>query len=100
MGVLRKIYSMIFYITERLLVLLEGFLFLRLMLKFLNANSKTLVVNLIYKYSDILISPFDFIFTDIHWKGGVIETTTTSAMVGYWILVWVIFRLLRLFSRD
>jgi len=96
-----KIYSLIESIAEKLLNLLELFLFLRLILKFFGASPKALVVGYIYKWSDIIISPFNFIFPDIPWpKGYLIETATLSAMVGYAILVYVIFRLLRLFSRE
>ena len=101
MRILTKIYSLIFYITKRLLYLVEIFLFLRLLLKFLSANPQTLVVNLVYEYSDILVSPFNFIFPNIYWPAGyLIETATISAMIGYALAVFVIFRLLRLFSED
>jgi len=101
MVILTKIYDTVETIVIRLLGLLELFLFLRFILKFFNASSKALVVDFIYKWSSILVSPFDFIFPDIHLpKGYFIETSTLSAMVGYAILVYVIFRLLRLFSRD
>ena len=100
MRILRKIYWMIFRIVKKLLFLLELFLFLRLVLKFLNANPLTPIVRFIYKYSDILISPFEFIFSNIYWRGKLIETATISAMVGYLILVLIFFQLLRLFSRE
>jgi len=90
---------MTFYIIKRLLSLLEIFLFLRLILKFLAANPQALVVNLIYQYSDIIVSPFKFIFPNFYWRGYFIETTTISAMIGYGLVVFIIFRLLRLFSR-
>lgn len=89
---------MTFYIFKRLLSLLEIFLFLRLLLKFLDANPQSLVVNLIYQYSDILVSPFNFIFPNFYWRGYSIETATISAMIGYALAVFIIFRLLRLFS--
>ena len=97
---LREIYLMVFYIIKRLLLLVELFLFLRLLLKFLNANPKTFIVDLIYKYSDILISPFSFIFSDIYWGNRPIETVTISAMIGCGIAVLIVFQLLRLFSRE
>lgn len=101
MRILSRTYEMIFYAVKRVFFLLEFFLFIRLMLKFLEANSQTLVVNLIYKYSDILVSPFESIFPNIHWpEGYLIDTTTLSAMIGYTILVFIIFQLLRLFSSD
>ena len=96
---------MISYIIERiikkLLFFVEYFLFLRLILKFLSANPQTLVVDIIYEWSDILVSPFEFIFPDIYLPiGYFIDTTTVSAMVGYWIAVYIIFQLLQFLSRD
>jgi len=100
MRILSSIYSLILSIISKLFWLLQLFLFLRLLLKFLGANPQALVVNLIYKYSDILISPFSFIFRDIYWKGHLIEISVISAMIGYAIAMFLIFRILRLFSRD
>jgi len=95
-----KIYLLIESIAKKLLGLLELFLFLRLILKFLGASSKALVVNLIYKYSDILVSPFNFIFPNIRWRDYLIDTATISAMIGYAILIYIIFQILKLFSKD
>lgn len=100
MRLIKKIYSIIKRAIKKLLILTELFLFIRLALKFLNANPKALVVNLVYKYSDVLISPFNFIFPNIYYNNKVIETATISAMIGYAILVFVFFKLLYLFSRD
>lgn len=97
---LREAHLMVFYVIKRLLVLVEFFLFLRLLLKFLNASPKALVINLIYKYSDILVSPFNFIFPDIWIKGRLIEAATISAIIGCGVVVLIVFQLLRLFSRD
>lgn len=101
MKILTKTYSLIFYVIKRLLSLVEIFLILRLLLKFLGASSEALVANLIYKGSDILISPFESLFPNIYWpEGYLIETATISAMIGYAILVFIIFKILRLFSEE
>ncbi len=101
MRIFSTVYEMIFYVIKRLFFLLEFFLFIRLTLKFLGANPKTPAVELIYQYSDILVSPFNFIFPNIYWpRGYLIETATISAMIGYAIAVFVIVKLLRLFSTD
>lgn len=97
---IKRIFNLFERTIKRLFGLVELFLFLRLSLKFLNASARALVVEFIYKYSDILVSPFNFIFSDIYWKDRIIDTTTISAMIGYAILVFVFFRLLHLFSRD
>ena len=101
MRILSTIYETILYAIKRLFFLLEFFLFLRLVLKFSGANPKALVVEIIYQYSDILVSPFDFIFPDIYLREVyLIEIATVSAMIGYVILAFILFRLLRLFSQD
>ncbi len=102
---LSKTYSMFFNffadIIKKLLLLTEFFLFLRLILKFLDANPKTFVVSLIYQYSDIFLSPFQSIFPDIYWpRGYSIEVTTIAAMIGYALVVFVIVQILRFFYRD
>jgi len=97
---LSKTYSIFLYIVKRLFIIFEFFLFLRLLLKFLGANPQTLVVNFIYKYSDIIISPFQSIFPDIYWRSYFIDTVTISAMIGYVIAVFAILQILRVFSRD
>lgn len=93
--------TMISNLIRKLFYLLELFLFLRLILKFVWANPKALVVKLIYQWSDFFVSPFNFIFKNIYWpKGYFIEAATISAMFGYAILVYVILKLLHPFSKD
>lgn len=95
-----KIYSIISSLIAKLFGLLELFLFLRLLLKFLNANPKTFIVDLIYSSSDFLVSPFYLIFKNIYWKGFTLDTATVSAMVGYAILALVVFKILRLLEKG
>ena len=88
----------IFGLLKKLFYLLEFFLFLRLALKFIQANPQSLVVNWIYKWSDFFVSPFNFIFKDIIFPNGfLLEAATLSAMIGYAILVWIILKLFRAF---
>ncbi len=100
MRLLRKIVAIIKRIINRLLGLIELTLFLRLLLKFLNANPKAIVVGLIYKYTNILVEPFEFIFENIYWQDKIVETATISAMLGYAILVFAFLKILHLFTRD
>lgn len=105
MKILRKIYSLTYDVLERivnkLLLFAEIFLFLRLMLKFFTASPKALIVALLYEWTDILVSPFEFIFPDIYWsKGYLIDVATLSAMIGYWLAVYLFFQILNLFSRE
>jgi len=100
MAILMKLDSFISSVVSKLLSLLEFFLFLRLLLKFLGANPLAIVVGFIYKYSDTFIAPFKFIFQNIYWNGHIIEISTIMAMIGYAIAVSILFQLLHLFSRD
>ena len=100
MRFLRKIVAIIKRIINRLLGLVELTLFLRLLLKFLNANPRAIVVGLIYKYTNMLVAPFEFIFENIYWQDRMIETATISAMLGYAILVFAFLKILHLFTRD
>ncbi|PIV45395.1 MAG: hypothetical protein COS25_00010 [Candidatus Nealsonbacteria bacterium CG02_land_8_20_14_3_00_37_10] len=100
MRILSSVYSSFLSIISKLFWLFELFLFLRLLLKFLGANSQTLVVSLVYERSDVVIAPFSFIFRDIYWKGHLVEMSVISAIVGYAIAAFIVFKILRLFSRD
>lgn len=100
MEIITKIYLRTYSVITRILYLLEIFLFLRLLLKFLSANPDVLIIDVVYKTSDILIFPFKFIFPDFYWNGLLVETATISAMSGYILLVYIYLKLLRLFSGN
>ena len=100
MKIISKLYSGILSLISKLFWLFEVFLFLRLLLKFLGASQKAFVVGLIYKYSDILVSPFSSIFSNFYWQDRLVEIVTISAIVGYAIAMFLIFQILRLFSQD
>lgn len=89
-------YYYISAIIKYLTGLLEIVLGIRVILKFLGASSKALIVELLYKITDFITAPFKFIFPNVSLEKGIIDFTTLSAMVGYLILVLVILKLLRL----
>lgn len=84
--------SIIKYLTG----LLEIILGIRVVLKFLGASSRALIVNLLYKTTDFIAAPFKFIFPNVFIDKGVIDFTVISAMAGYLILTLVILKFLRL----
>ncbi|MEK7162760.1 MAG: hypothetical protein AAB696_00535 [Patescibacteria group bacterium] len=89
--------SFIKYLTA-LLALLLG---IRLVFKFLVASPKAIIVDLIYQITGFIIFPFKFIFANIYLqRGGVIDIIAISAMIGYFILIFVIIKFLDLIFRD
>jgi len=100
MRILSSVFSSSLSIVLKLFWLFELFLFLRLSLKFLGANPQTLAVNLVYEHSDVVVSPFVFIFRDIYWRDHLVEMSVISAIIGYAIAAFIVFKILRLFFRD
>lgn len=98
--VVKRTYFLFRYVIKRILILVEILLSLRLILKFLGASQDSIIVDLVYKGSDFIVSPFKFIFEDIYWLDFFVETSTVSAMVGYALAVIIIFQLLKFFSED
>lgn len=71
--------------------LFEVLLAVRIVLKFLAANPKAVIVDLVYKMSDIIIYPFSGIFKNAYLTGGgIVDVVAISAMIGYPILVYII----------
>ncbi len=100
MNIVKKIIFFIRKILEKLLVFLELFLFLRLLLKLLAANPFTPVVKYLYRYSGLLVEPFQYIFPDFYWRGKLVEMSAISAMIGYGIAVYVVVRLINILLKD
>jgi len=100
MKIISTIYSAFLSVISKVFWLLGLLLFLRLLLKFLNANPETLVVDWIYSGSNIFVSPFYLIFQNIPWRGFTIDTATFSAIIGYAILFSILFKIFHLFEKD
>ena len=95
-SVLFSISSLLFSLIERLFYLMEFFLFMRLILKLVDANPKAPVVNALYVWSDLLVMPFNAIFKNIPLPWGYyLETATICAMAGYAIVIFILFKLFR-----
>ncbi|MBD3207855.1 MAG: hypothetical protein GF370_00145 [Candidatus Nealsonbacteria bacterium] len=99
MRILEQAYYFIKKVIFRIWALVEGALFLRLVLRFLNANPLTPVVHFIYKYTAFLVVPFENIFPNKMWLGRIVETSTLSAMLGYALLMYIFSRVLSLFKE-
>lgn len=90
MGFLSSLGRYLFILGELLLVL-------RIVLKFLAASGEALIVNLLYKITDFIIIPFDFIFPNIFLDADkVIDIVAISAAIGYFLLVAIIVKFINL----
>ncbi|MBI4993540.1 YggT family protein [Candidatus Wolfebacteria bacterium] len=92
----KNIYHSFSIIIKSINSLLEIFLGIRVVLKFFGASSKASIVDTIYKFSDLLISPFKSIFPNIYLTSGMIDMVAISAMIGYLILTFIIIKILQL----
>ncbi|MEK7568130.1 MAG: hypothetical protein AAB498_00665 [Patescibacteria group bacterium] len=77
-------------------VLLEAFIGIRVVLKFLDASERAIIVDLIYGLTDIFLVPFRYIFPNIYLRDGIVDIVAISAMIGYFIVVLAVLRLLDL----
>lgn len=81
--------------------LFEVLLALRVALRFLAANPQAVIVDLVYKLSDIVIYPFSGIFKNAYLAGGgVVDVVAISAMIGYPILVYIILELVHMAAKE
>lgn len=93
-------YSLARYI-KYFLGLFEVLLAARVVLKFLAANPKAVIVDLVYKVSDIIIYPWSGIFKNAYLTGGgVVDVVAISAMIGYPILVYIILEIIYMAAKE
>lgn len=87
-----RTYQVVWYI----LGVIEVFLALRLLLRFLAANPNSPFASFIYGISYIFVSPFLSLFESLAIGGSVIEWSTAFAMLIYWLLAVGIVKVLQI----
>lgn len=95
-----KIYYFFDYILKRLLAIMGAVVFVRLLLKFFGANTTSYIVAKWYVVSDVIIWPFQGIFSNIEWEGHIIDVVGACAIAGYAILIFIILQILRGVTRQ
>jgi hypothetical protein len=95
-----KIYLFFNFLIKKLLQLVEFLLVLRFFLKFFNASQQALVVNLIFKLTEIFVYPFNFIFPNFYWKGFFVESQVLAAMLGYLIFAFFLLEVLKIIFQE
>ncbi len=76
----------------------ELLLLARVAFRALQANPAAFVVDIIYKITDILIAPVDYIFPNIPIGGSVFDLVAVSAMIFYAILYLIVHRIINSLS--
>lgn len=76
------------------LLVVEGLLLIRFILKLLQANPEAVFTNFIYTLSNVFILPFVSVFKNMIIENSVFEWTTLLAMLVYWLLALAIIELL------
>ncbi len=72
----------------------EILLLARIAFRALQANPAAFVVDMIYKITDILIWPVNYIFPNIPVGGSVFDVVAVSAMIFYGVIYFLAHRLI------
>jgi len=79
----------------------ELFLGLRLLLRLLAANPLTPIVDFLYTVTDIIMLPFQGIFSNVELRsGGIFDVVAITSMIGYPIIVYLLMELLHVIAKD
>ncbi len=87
-----RTYQVIWYI----LGVIEVFLGLRLLLRFMGANPNSPFADFVYNVSYIFAAPFLTLFGNTDVGGSVLEWSTAFAMLIYWLIALGIVKVLQL----
>jgi hypothetical protein len=96
MHLLLKIRLGLIYCFKQFLLLVEFVLFLRLVLKFLNANPGSFAVAKLYWLTDFLVWPVSSIFPNFYLGGRFVDVVVITAMVGYVLIYLFILGVLKI----
>ncbi len=79
----------------------ELFLGLRLILRLLGANPSTPIVDFLYTITDMIIYPFQGIFSNVRFSGGgVLDVVAVTSMIGYPIIFYLLIELLNVIAKE
>ncbi len=95
-----KVYTFLEYVLKRALALSGMLIFIRIVLKFFAANPASYIVEKLYANTDLLLWPFQGIFSNMEWEGHAIDIVGACAILGYAILVFLILQLLKMLTRQ
>lgn len=71
-------------------------LLIRFVFRLAGANTASPIVQFVYNMTDVLLSPFRFIFPTSVVSGAVFEWTSLVAIFFYALFAWIITRLIRI----
>ena len=82
---------------NNLLAVAELLLLVRVILRALQANPAAGVVDFVYRWSDYLLAPVNYIFPNIPVGGSTIDLVAISGMIFYAVIFGALLKILRLF---
>lgn len=92
-------FRLIAKIVYTILLIVETIISLRLIFTFVKANQTNEIVALIYRISDIFVSPFTGIIVDSVRVGNfIIDTTALLALIVYMVLAFIMIEIIRAFT--
>ena len=94
-------YSSHYQVIYLIFGILEGLILIRFAFRLFGANSATPIVSAIYSFTDMLMSPFRFIFPTSQVEGAIFDWTALVAVLGYAVFAWVLGKVIDiLFTKD
>jgi hypothetical protein len=80
-------------ITWYILGILEALLFIRFLLKLMQANPLAGFTSFVYSITGIFTTPFEAVFSNLRAQGSIFEWTTLLAMGVYWLIALAVVKL-------
>jgi hypothetical protein len=70
-------------------------------LRLLGANPFTPIVDFLYTITDVMMAPFQGIFSNVSLRsGGIFDVVAITSMIGYPIIVYLLMELLHVIAKD
>jgi hypothetical protein len=92
-------FRLIAKIIYTILLIVETIVSLRLIFTFIQANQSNEIVALVYRISDIFITPFTGIVAESVRIGNfVVDTTALLALIVYMVLAFIMIEIIRAFT--
>lgn len=94
-------YSATYQLIYLIFGVAEGLIGIRFAFRLFGANAVSPIVSFIYSFTDMLMSPFRFIFPTSQAAGAVFDWTALVAILFYVFLSWIVTQVISIFyTKD